>query len=124
MPSITQLCRDLRQRQTPAETKLWALLRDRQLNGYKFLRQHPIYVRSALGRCEFYIPDFYCDKKKLVIEADGPVHLYKKDYDKNRDKVLADLGLKILRFTNQEIEDDIEAVLKRISGSLVNDQAF
>jgi very-short-patch-repair endonuclease len=90
-----------------------------QLKGHKFLRQHPIYVRSIIGKCEFYIPDFYCDKMKLVIEADGPVHLYKKEYDKNRDKVLAELGLKIVRFTNQEIEDDIETVLKRISEYLV-----
>jgi very-short-patch-repair endonuclease len=61
------------------------------------LRQYPICV-SAFGYNRYYIPDFYCHKAKLVIEADGPIHLLKQDYDKNRDEVLAALGLTILRF--------------------------
>jgi very-short-patch-repair endonuclease len=118
MPSITELCRELRKRQTSAEILLWDKLRNRALIGKKFLRQHPIYVLSAFGKNVYYIPDFYCHEAKLVIEADGPVHMYKKDYDKNRDEVLESLGLTILRFENAEIENEIERVLSCINKML------
>ena len=114
MPSIIDLCRELRRKQTPAEDILWNNLRNRHLVGKKFLRQHPICVQSILGRNLYYIPDFYCHEARLVIEADGPVHLFKKDYDKNRDEVLADLGLVVLRFTNDEIYNDLNRVLNII----------
>jgi very-short-patch-repair endonuclease len=103
VPSITELCRELRRRETPAEKILWSYLRNRKVDGFKFLRQYPVCVMNLLGRRLYYIPDFYCHKAKLVIEADGPIHLLKKDYDKNRDEVLAALGLTILRFDNQQI---------------------
>ena len=118
MPSITQLCRELRQRQTHAESLLWEKLRNRNLIAKKFLRQYPICVLSAFGRNVYYIPDFYCHEAKLVIEADGPVHLYKQDYDKNRDEVLKALGLTIIRFKNNEIENDIDGVLMKIQERL------
>ncbi|MGY4537669.1 very-short-patch-repair endonuclease [Mucilaginibacter sp. UYNi724] len=118
MPTIIEFCRDLRQKQTPAESLLWQILRNRNFMGMKFLRQHPVCVRSVMGKNEYYIPDFYCDEAKLVIEADGPVHLYKKEYDKNRDIVLEGLGLKILRFTNDQIEKDMESVLQKIEQNL------
>jgi very-short-patch-repair endonuclease len=114
MPNITDLCRELRKKQTPAETLLWQHLRNRNFMGRKFLRQHPVCVESVFGRSLYYIPDFYCHEGKLVVEADGPVHLFKKDYDKNRDEVLAGLGLVILRFTNDEILSNIDGVLNRI----------
>ena len=113
MPSIIDLCRELRRTQTPAESLLWSKLRNRQLVGYKFLRQHPVCI-SVYGKMLYYIPDFYCDKAKLVVEADGPIHLLKKDYDRNRDEVLAALGLKTLRFTNNEILNDTDTVLESI----------
>ena len=90
MPSITEFCRELRKRETPAEKLLWVNLRNRSLFQHKFLRQYPICVTSV-GRTLYYIPDFYCHKAKLVIEADGPIYLLKKDYDKNRDEVLKEL---------------------------------
>ena len=65
-----------------------------------------------------YIPDFYCHKAKLVIEADGPIHLLKKGYDKNRDEVLSALGLKILRFDNDQILNDTQSVLNTIAKHL------
>jgi very-short-patch-repair endonuclease len=92
MQMITQLCRDLRKRETEAEKVLWTLLRNRRFSGYKFLRQHAICTDGILGRRLYYIPDFYCHKAKLVVEADGPIHLLKQDYDKNRDEVLRRLG--------------------------------
>jgi very-short-patch-repair endonuclease len=116
--SIIELCRQLRQRETPAEKLLWQHLRNRSLFGKKFLRQYPICVKSTFGRSIYYIPDFYCHEAKLVIEADGPVHQFKKDYDKNRDEILSTLGLTILRFNNSEIFDDVNLVLNKIAGKL------
>jgi very-short-patch-repair endonuclease len=111
MPSIIDLCRELRKKQTPAEGILWQHLRNRNFKELKFLRQHPVCVQSIFGKNLYYIPDFYCHKAKLVIEADGPVHLFKKEYDKNRDEVLTGLGLRTLRFTNDEILNELEKVL-------------
>jgi very-short-patch-repair endonuclease len=120
MPSIIDFCRELRRKQTPAEELLWQHLRNRNLIGKKFLRQHPICVNSIFGRSVYYIPDFYCHAAKLVIEADGPVHLFKKEYDKNRDEVLRGLGLVILRFTNNEIINNLDMVLNEIKVKIVN----
>ncbi|WEA02427.1 endonuclease domain-containing protein [Mucilaginibacter sp. SJ] len=114
MSGIIDFCRELRQRETVAEKLLWQELRNRKLLKKKFLRQHPLCVQSYFGKNLYYIPDFYCHEAKLVIEADGPIHLYKKDYDSNRDKVLAELGLTILRFKNDEIENNIDGVLNKV----------
>jgi len=73
---------------------------------------------SAFGRNLYYIPDFYCHKAKLVIEADGPIHQYKKEYDKNRDEVLGTLNLTIIRFENDQILNDIQSVLNKIKEHL------
>jgi very-short-patch-repair endonuclease len=118
MPSITDFCRELRRRETPAEKVLWHRLRNRKLFDHKFLRQYPICFLSAFGRYSYYIPDFYCHQAKLVVEADGPVHLLKKDYDKNRDEALMSLNLTILRFENDLILTEIESVLNTIKEHL------
>ena len=118
MPDTITLCRELRKNQTPAEELLWRQLRNRNFMGMKFLRQHPVCVLSAFGRNLYYIPDFYCHEAKLVVEADGPIHLSKKDYDKNRDEVLAGLGLTTIRFTNEEILNDLANVLNRIKDEI------
>ena len=114
MPTIIDLCRELRRLETPAEKVLWQHLRNRKFFDHKFLRQHPIFIVNSFGKNLYYIPDFYCHKAKLVIEADGPIHLLKKDYDKNRDEVLMGLGLATLRFDNDEILHDIDSVLNKI----------
>jgi len=75
-------------------------------------------VLSAFGRNLYYIPDFYCHKAKLVIEADGPIHQYKKEYDKNRDEVLGTLNLTIIRFENDQILNNIQSVLNKIKEHL------
>ena len=118
MLTITELCRELRQRETPAEKLLWQHLRNRGLSAKKFLRQYPICVTSPFGRSLYYIPDFYCHNAKLVIEADGPIHLLKKEYDKNRDDVLAALGLTIIRFENDDIINNTQSVLNTIKEHL------
>ena len=92
---------------TDAEIVLWMHLRT-GMNGCKFRRQHPI---------ECYVVDFYCHKKKLVIEVDGSIH---NDptvslEDELRQQSLLDWGYKILRFTNQQVLNSIENVLIEIS---------
>jgi len=97
----------LRIRMTQAETILWEALRDKQLGGIKFRRQHPI------GR---FIVDFYCHKYMLVIEIDGGIHLAKdvKEKDINREAELKELGLHIIRFKNEEVIGNLEEVKTEI----------
>ena len=99
--------KELRSRQTPAELFLWERLKENKLNGRRFYRQHPI---------DRYIVDFYCPKRKLVIELDGGIHdkQYQKDHDEIRTALLRSKGCRILRFRNAEIFDNIDAVLQRI----------
>jgi len=118
MIPIIELCRELRQNQTTAEIVLREHLRNRQLFNQKFLRQHPLCVTTLFGKNLYYIPDFYCHKVKLVIEADGPIHLLKKDYDKNRDEVMASLNLTVLRFENDQILNELPSVLNKIEDYL------
>ena len=122
MNPVTQLCRNLRNNATPAEKILWEEIRRRNIGGEKFLRQFPIFVTQGLGRKAFYIADFYCAAHKLVIEVDGPIHLLKKEYDENRDAVMKHWGFAVLRFTNDEVTEDINNVVQKIEHhiSLVN----
>ena len=102
---ITQIARQLRKQQTVEEYMLWQLLRNRRLKGVKFFRQHPIIYSSYGKNFQFFIPDFYSSEKKLVIELDGKIHDFQKEYDRNRDSILEDLGLKVIRFKNEELKD-------------------
>ncbi|OGC21375.1 hypothetical protein A2291_07765 [candidate division WOR-1 bacterium RIFOXYB2_FULL_42_35] len=109
--------RNLRKNQTKAEAKLWEALRGRQLQGKKFLRQFPI-VFKWQNRERFIIADFYCHGAKLVVELDGGIHEQQKEYDELRDYVLKSLGLKVLRITNETIENDFEKALALIAFQL------
>ena len=70
---IKQTVRDLRKNQTLSEVKIWKAVRNRKLKGKKFLRQHPIRFNMD-GRKRFFIADFYCHEKNLVVEIDGKIH--------------------------------------------------
>lgn len=96
----------LRKGMTPQEKKLWEYLRLRPL-GLKFRRQHPTGI---------YITDFYCHTLKLVIEVDGGIHLLKDiaNRDKARQEYLEELGLRFLRFTNDEIDNQMQQVTRAI----------
>ena len=118
MQTIKELCRELRKNQTKTEDLMWRMLRNRRFTGKKFLRQHPLCVRSVQGKVSFYIADFYCAEHKLVIEVDGPIHEMKKEYDKNRDEVMQAEGLRILRFTNDEVNKNPQKVLEQIAVEL------
>ena len=90
---------------TPAERVLWRVLRGRQLDGLRFRRQQII---------DGYIVDFYCHASGLVVELDGPIHLAQAEYDRERDLALAARGLRVLRFPNEEVIQDLPVVLDRI----------
>jgi|GEM_PF-459237 len=109
---IILLARNLRKNQTPSEKLLWAILRRKNLRGYRFLRQHPIVYRIDRQWIDFYIADFYCCELLLVIEVDGPVHLTRKEYDLDRDSKLSDKGIFVLRIKNKELEDNGSLVIK------------
>ena len=100
-------CRNLRENQTDAEKKLWAILRNRQLEGVKFRRQFPI---------DNYILDFYSPELKLGIEADGGQHYEDegKEHDERRTQILSRLNIEILRFSNRDILQNIEGVFEAI----------
>ena len=118
MKSVTELCRDLRKNQTKAEKVLWKLLRNRRLAGFKFLRQYALAKVSVEKWRTFYIADFYCAEKRLVIEADGPVHDERKEFDKNRDEVLGSHNIRVLRFTNDRIINEPEKVIDEILSAI------
>ena len=110
---IKMHCRELRHNQTEAEAKLWNILRNRRLGGVKFLRQHP-FIYSYYRRPMYFIADFYCAEKKLIIELDGKVHDNQKEYDDQRDFILNQKGLKVLRIRNMELDDENEVLEKII----------
>jgi leucyl-tRNA synthetase len=111
--TITEMARELRSNPTISEKLLWKYLRKRQLRGYKFLRQKPFVYEQIQNKRYFFIADFYCAQLKLVIELDGKIHDFQKEYDYQRDLVLRKLGLRVLHIKNEEL-DDIDRVLKKI----------
>jgi len=111
---IKRLASKLRRHQTPSEQLLWSYLRNRQLQGRKFNRQHPVIYESNKKEHFFFIPDFYCNKEKLIIEVDGGIHLSQTVKDKRRDQILQDNGFKVLRINNNELLD-VESVLEKIT---------
>jgi very-short-patch-repair endonuclease len=103
--------RQLRANQTEAEKILWSKLRNKQLAGYKFFRQY------GIGS---YIADFYCPLLKIVIEVDGSQHFSKEGlvYDKEREKIFKDLGIRTIRFSNIDVLNNIEGVYQSIQDQL------
>ena len=103
----TKYARELRKTQTPQEEKLWKVLRNRRYKNLCFKRQRPI------GE---YIVDFVCREKKLIIEIDGGQHNEEAniDYDNKRTKYLEEEGYTVLRFWNNEVDNNIEGVFKVI----------
>ena len=110
-PEIFRRASELRKRMTPAEKNLWAALRRKQIKGKRFRRQHPV---------KTFIVDFYCHEHKLVVEVDGGIHdtPEQKEYDKGRTWELEQLGLKVIRFNNAEVLQNIEDVVEKIGESL------
>jgi len=99
-----RLAKELRQNQTPAERLLWSALRTNK-QGIHFRRQQII---------DGYIADFYCHAIALIVELDGGVHDTQQEYDAARDMHLIERGFRILRFKNEEIEKNLNGIVKQI----------
>lgn len=104
-PEIEQAARKLRNNLTLAESRLWSALRNKQLEGLRFRCQHPV------GN---FILDFYCPACKLAVEVDGEIHVQQIDYDEARTSELAKYGYKVLRFTNEQVMNNLPQVLEEI----------
>ena len=94
----------LRKNMTPAELLLWERLKKNQL-GIRFKAQHPI---------DTFIADFYCHKFKLVVEIDGKIHDSQIEYDQNRTAELERWGIAVIRFSNEEVINNIDCVIEKI----------
>ena len=105
------MARDLRKNLTNAERRLWSRIRGKQLKKFQFYRQ------KNIGD---YIVDFYCPAAKLIIEIDGGQHYSKENIlkDEARDKFLNALGFRVLRFSNSDVFNNIEGVVKEIYNHL------
>lgn len=103
--ALRDQARVLRQTMTPAETVLWSHLRRYQLSALRFRRQQPI---------AGFIVDFSCPAAQLVVEVDGEIHDSQIDYDRERDHILSARGLRVLRFSNDRIMNDLSACLLEI----------
>jgi very-short-patch-repair endonuclease len=101
--------RVLRKRMTPAERRLWSAIRNGTLLGAKFRRQH------LVGR---FVLDFYCPLAKLAIEVDGEIHTHQAEYDDARTVYLESYGIRVIRFQNDEVLQDLPRVLDRIRVAL------
>ncbi len=109
MKTITHHARMLRRTQTHEEQRLWYLLRDRRFARYKFRRQHPV------GR---YILDFACCAVRLAIELDGGQHASQVKYDRSREAWLKTQGWRVIRFWNNQLWENEEAVMEAILEAL------
>ncbi len=110
---LKQKRRDLRNNLTSAEASLWKLLKNKQIDGYRFRRQFSI---------DNFIVDFYCPKKKVAIELDGAHHYTTAglESDIKRDHHLNSLGVKVLRFENREVFEATDALINTIKQTLNN----
>ena len=108
---IRERARFMRGNPTPAENILWQRLRQKQVGGFHFRRQHPI------GR---FIVDFYCASARLVIEIDGSIHEAPehREYDEARQAHLEEIGLRVLRFSNAQVINQMDSVVEVIAESI------
>ena len=112
-PQVFRNAEKLRNEMTPAEICLWKELKQKKFKGLKFRRQHPI---------QSFIADFYCHSCKLIIELDGEYHQTDSqiEKDKERTEILTFNDVHVLRFTNNEVFENIDEVLKEISDFIEN----
>jgi very-short-patch-repair endonuclease len=117
---ITNAARNLRKNMTKSEIELWSHIKNKSI-WVRFMRQKPIYVyteNSWLDR--FIIADVYCSEKNLVIELDWWIHLEKEvlELDREKEKLLENKWIKVIRFKNEEIFNDIRWVLEKIKNHI------
>jgi very-short-patch-repair endonuclease len=101
--------RKMRHEPTAGEDALWQRLRNRQVDGHKFRRQHPI---------DRFVADFCCTETKLVVEVDGDVHDGREVEDKVRTRFLEGLGFRVMRFSNDRILSECDSVVAEIAEAI------
>jgi very-short-patch-repair endonuclease len=104
--SLTRLARSLRKNSTPSEKILWGILRNRQFEGCKFIRQKPLLD---------YIADFYCAELLLILEIDGSSHDNKYEMDACRTRELNECGYIVIRYTNDEVLHSLPRVKSHLA---------
>src|SRR5688572_30939788 len=102
---MRERAKKLRREMTPAEKTLWKEVRANRLSGLHFRRQQIIHG---------YFADFYCHQYELIVELDGGIHVLQKEYDAEREAYLTALGFRIIRFRNEDITNNLKAVLQKI----------
>jgi very-short-patch-repair endonuclease len=102
---VHERAKKLRREMTSAEKILWKELRTNKLNGLHFRRQQIIHG---------YFADFYCHQHELIVELDGRIHELQKEYDAEREEYLIAIGFRIIRFTNEQINENLKGVLQKI----------
>lgn len=109
--AILVRAKQMRTEPTPAEKVLWKNLRNFKLEGFKFRRQQPV---------EFFVLDFYCSVGRLAVECDGSSHdqPIDQDYDRWRDSLLTEFGIRVLRFPDKRIYEELGDVLDEIRNAL------
>ena len=110
---IIEIARQLRKRQTEAEALFWIQVRNRKLQGLKFFRQYPISCDFD-GNKKTFVADFYCAECKLVVELDGKIHEQQKEHDKLRTILINQKGISVMRFTNDQITQDMQGILSSV----------
>jgi very-short-patch-repair endonuclease len=107
--SLKPKVRKMRREPTPGEDALWQRLRNRQVEGYKFRRQHPI---------DHFVANFCCPERKLVVEVDGGVHDNREVEDQVRSRFLENLGFRVMRFSNERVLSACDSVVAEIAATI------
>jgi putative DNA methylase len=108
--AMKEIARKLRREQTASEEILWQVLRNRQLDDRKFRRQQPVGA---------FVLDFYCADERLAVEVDGPIHENQKEADAQRQEILESLGIRFVRLTAAQVEDDLAGALAQIRAAFL-----
>ena len=111
-PELLERARQLRQQMTPTEVLLWDVLRDNQVGDCRFRRQHPVGT---------FVLDFYCPAARLAVEVDGSIHDREgaKETDAARQEEIEAFGVRVLRFRNEQVTENREAVVEIIRVALL-----
>ena len=111
---ILAYAKQLRINQTEAEATFWGHVRNRRFHGFKFTRQYIIEYKILSDSSKYFIVDFYCHVKKLIIEIDGEMHKYQIQADKDREDILNVYGYKVIIFQNEEILENWNKASKKL----------
>jgi very-short-patch-repair endonuclease len=107
---MLEVAREFRKDPTPSEDMLWQALRRKQLEGRKFRRQQPIGP---------FVLDFYCAEERLAVEVDGPIHIEQQAADEQRQALIEETGIRFVRVTAEQVENDIDDVLQIIADAFL-----